>query len=120
MKLYDVVLLYLATIAVRGFVTYRIFMDTKEKLDTLGKFRDFARIKGFDVINGSDCGQKIDGKCIKIMRIAKIISSDRIEVMEEGKGIYDVDLNDLKEIYGSLRYQELFKQLYKNKCRLIK
>jgi hypothetical protein len=40
--------------------------------------------------------------------------------MEEGKGIYDVDLNNLKEIEESLRYEELFKILYEHKCRLIK
>ncbi len=96
------------------------FLDIDERLNILEKFRDFARIRGFNVIDGSDCGQKIEDKRIKIIRIAKIISSEKIEIMEEGKGIYSVDLKNMKEVYGSLRFPELFKLLYENKYRYIK
>lgn len=92
-------------------------MKTKEMSKILERFRDFAGIKGYDVNIGSDWGQKIEDKCQRTLRVAKIISTERIEVLEEGKGMYDVNLNKMKEISGTLHHQELFKKLYEDKCR---
>jgi hypothetical protein len=69
------------------------------------------------VIAGSDWGQKIDNDCPRDLRMAEIISLDRIKALEEGKGVYEVDLNSLKEIDNSLQHSELFKKLYENKCK---
>lgn len=94
-------------------------MNQKEELKVLEKFRNFATMKGFNVVEGGDWGQKLEDKCYKSIRVAKITSPERIEVLEEGIGIYDLNLIDLKEIDGSLRYQELFKKLYEDKCKKV-
>lgn len=94
-------------------------MNIKETLKTLERFRNFAGIKGYDVNIDSDWGQKIEDKCPRTLRVVKIISIGKIEVLEEGKGMYDVNLNKMKEIDGTLHHHELFKKLYEDKCRII-
>ncbi len=92
-------------------------MNKKDELQALERFRDFAIKKGYDINIESDWGQKIEYKCPRNLRIVKIISTKRIEVLEEGKGTYYVDLDKMEEINGTLKHQKLLKKLYEDKCK---
>lgn len=83
----------------------------------LEDFKNFAANKGYVVKQGSDWGQRHEKHCSRSIRIAAVLSPKKIKLLEEGTGIYEVDLETLKEVEGSLSYKELYEKLYEDKCK---